>query len=607
MRSIKFISSVLFTLIIFAGCQDDYFDTQPDNLLSIDEIFSNRGQTERWWAGLFSQIPDMWNQPYGGFYYSVSTDELDASNHNNPPIHSGALNASTTPVNHAPLYERIRLASIFLERVDENKEILEQENGITIIRHYKGEAQFLRAYYYWQLMKQVGPVVILPLKPGTPDSDYQIPRSSWDESVEFILSEIAEAKQNLPDEYYLQGTVILDGTQVGRINKIIASALESQILLYHASPLYNGNTEMGDFTNLDGKELINPNYDPERWSKAAKAAKAAIEIAEENGKKLYQEENNDPFHAAYLSVRNLFWSGWQSEGIWMRPSTNTWDWEKRTAPRSTPGTAFSYQAPVQRLVDDYRMMNGNQIKESSIYNENTYSNEDTQYYVKGTNSMYMNREARFYANITFNGAKNPGASKSGEHNSRVEFFSTGSSGKRGTPRDWSTTGYTARKNIHPTFSITPQIRVNRPAMLIRLAELYLNYVEALNESDPGHPDIIKYLNRIRERAGLPGLPSGLDQDKMREEIRLERRIELAFEGHRFFDVRRWMIPNKAGSNQGGAFYGMNIDEGNYLSDDSFHQRTVAFIRAPWQRRYYFMPYGQNEMDRNKKLVNFPGY
>lgn len=604
---IRILTSWLFIVVFIFGCNDDYFETQPDNLLSIDEIFKNRGMTEKWWAGLYSGIPDMWNQPYGGYYYSISTDELDASNHTNPAIHSGALNASTTPASHSSIYENIRLASIFLENVEGNQEILDQENGATILRHYKGEARFLRAYYYWLLMKQVGPVVIVPLEPGTPESDYQIPRSTWDESVEFVLSEIQEAKKNLPDNYYLQGTSTLDITQIGRINKIIATALESKILLYHASPLYNGNTEMADFTNLDGTQLINSDYDPDRWVRAAKKAKEAIDIAEANGKKLYEVNEEDPFRRAFLSVRNLFWDGWKTEGIWVRPSTNIWGWQIRNAPRSTPGTAYNYQSPVQRLVDDFRMKDGSSISESPTYSEDTYVKDESLYYASGTNSMYTQREPRFYANITFNGAKNPGASKAGVHNSRVEFFYTGTSGKGGAPRDWPTTGYTARKNIHPTFSVNPRINIDRPAMIIRLAELYLNYAEALNESDPGNPNIYKYLNLVRTRAGLPELGSGLSQSEMRENIRMERRIELCFEGHRFFDVRRWMIPDEPGSNQGGEFYGMNMNDGGFLSDPSFHKRVPALRRAEWQRRYYFMPYGQNEMDRNKKLVNFPGY
>lgn len=177
----------------------------------------------------------------------------------------------------------------------------------------------------------------------------------------------------------------------------------------------------------------------------------------------------------------------------------------------------------------------------------------------------------------------------------------------GAPRDWPKTGYTVRKNVHPSFR-SDQNTFGRPAMLIRLAELYLNYAEALNESNPSHSDVLLYLNKVRTRAGLPELSPGLSQEEMREQIRHERRIEFCFEaGHRFFDVRRWKIADKLGSDQGGAFYGMNMNEGTELSSDAYHTRVLAFTRAQWQRRFYFFPYGQNEIDRNKELVQFPGY
>ncbi|WP_129716702.1 RagB/SusD family nutrient uptake outer membrane protein [Pedobacter sp. SYP-B3415] len=591
------------------GCKKGYFDSVPDNILTIDDIFVNRGQTERWLAGLYSSIPDPWNMPYA-FTLSITSDELDASNWTNPGINSGAITPDDNPSGQNAFYEKIRLCTIFLENIDRNEEIRSQVNGAELIQQYKGEARFMRAYYYWLLMKQLGPVVIVPLNSAKPEDNFQIPRSSWDECVAFVLEQMEEAKKEVPLNNYLTGsTSELDATKAGRINKMIISAVQSQIHLYHASPLFNGNTELSDFRNLDGKQLFNPSYDATRWKKAADAARIAIDLVEANGKKLYQVADANPFRAAFLSTRNLFWDGWRDEGIWQRTATLIRDyWEVHAAPRSTQGTAFNGLAVVQNLVDDFRMAGGAAITASSAYREDTYASTGTSYYVAGTNTMYTNREPRFYANITFNGALNPGVPKTGPENARVEFFNTGTSGKDGAPRDFPKTGYTARKNIHPTFSASPRITVDRPAMLIRLAELYLNYAEALNEAEPGNPDVLKYLNAIRNRGGLPSLSAGLSQGELRKQIRLERRIELCFEGgHRYYDVRRWKIADQPGSNQGGQFYGMNTDAGTFLSDPAFHVRTVAFTRAAWQRRFYFLPYGQNEMDRNKQLVQFPGY
>ncbi|WP_162618751.1 RagB/SusD family nutrient uptake outer membrane protein [Pedobacter yulinensis] len=607
----KILLSAACCLLLMApqGCKKGYFDTVPDNILVVDDIFTNRGQTERWLAGLYGSILDPWDQPYTNSL-PISSDELDAGNWTNPPINSGAINADANPSSQNAMYEKIRLATVFLENIDRNEEIKALVNGPELIKQYKGEARFLRAFYYWQLMKQLGPVVLAPLKSAKPEDNFQIPRSSWDECVSFVLAQMEEAKAEVPLNNYITGSdTSLDITKTGRINKIIITAVQSQIQLYHASPLFNGNTELSDFRNLDGKQLFNQTYDATRWKKAADAAKTAIDLAEANGKQLYKATNADPFRAAFLSVRDLYWDGWKAEGIWLRTATAiSGAWEISAAPRSTQGTAYNGLAVVQNLVDDFRMADGTTISTNAGYRENTYTNTATPYYVAGTNTMYTNREPRFYAYVTFNGAVNPGVPKTGENNARVEFFFTGTSGKSGAPRDFPKTGYTARKNIHPTFSVNPSVTVARPAMLIRLAELYLNYAEALNEAEPGNTDILKYLNAVRNRAGLPSLAAGLSQAEMRNQIRLERRIELCFEGgHRYYDVRRWKIPDQPGSNQGGQFFGMNMDAGTSLSDPAFHTRTVAFTRTVWQRRYYFLPYGQNEMDRNKQLVQFPGY
>lgn len=599
-----YILAVSVGLLVSSGCNKDFFETVPDNIVTIDGVFTNRGQTERWLAGIYSSIPIPWSSQ-DAFPFTFTTDEADASNWSNPAMNSGALGATSVSMESLRFYEKIRLATIFLENVDKNKELQAVANGAQIIKEYKGEAQFLRAYYYWLLMRQFGPVVIMPLKSGTPEDNYQMPRNTWDECVDFVLKEIAEAKGNLPVNNFSPGTMDVDPSRTGRINQIIATTVEAQILLYHASPLFNGNVELSDFRNFDGKILFNQTYDATRWSAAAAKAKEAIDMAEANGKALYKVNNTDPFMAAFLSCRNLYWDGWKTEGIWIRTTANSGPWEYSSAPRAVQGTAWNGYAAMQELVDDFRMADGSNIQNSPAYNENTYVTTGSSFYVAGTNKMYTGREPRFYVDITFNGAMIPGVPKSGM--TRVEYYYTGNSGKQGETRNWPKTGYTVRKNIHPTFSFSPYVYVQRPGMIFRLAELYLMYAEALNESDPGNADILKYLNAVRSRAGIPAV-SGGTQDEVRELIRRERRIELCFEnGVRYFDVRRWKIPEQQGYRQGGAFYGMDIDAGSSLSDPAFHKRKVAFNRAVWQRKYYFYPYPQEEMDRNKQLVQFPGY
>ncbi|MFZ4262676.1 RagB/SusD family nutrient uptake outer membrane protein [Sphingobacterium sp. HJSM2_6] len=604
-KSIQVALLLTASSLTFTGCNDKFFDAQPDNLLNIETIFSNRAQTENYWGGLYSPIEDVWDQPYG-FYWSAITDEMDISNWQEFAQNSGALSADNVTTSYVTYYNKIRQCQIFIDNVDKCDELLLAENGATLVKQYKAEARFLRAYYYWAVMKMHGPIVIMPMNVDeAAASNYQIPRSSWDECVTFVLGLIDEALVDLPAEHYQLSTNTPDGTQLGRINKMVAEAVKSEITLFNASPLYNGNTDMSNWRNLDGKQLINPTYDASKWGVAATQAKAAIDLAEANGKGLFVKQGADAYETAFNSVRDVFWDGYQKEGVWIRPNTQREQWERHAAPRAVVGTPYNGLAAVQELVDDFRMDNGLTISQSSSYNENTYASTGNKYYVNGTNTMYTNREPRFYAYITFNGSIIPGIAKA--NMTRVEFYSSGNSGKNGAPRDWPKTGYTARKNLHPGYGFNPPSVTNRAAMLIRMSELYLNYAEALNESQPNHADVLLYLNKVRTRAGLPALESGLSQARVREEIRMERRIELCFEGKRYFDVRRWKVADQDGYRQGGAITGMDMTKGTSLSDPGFHKRVVAVNRAVWNDKNYFMPWHQMELDRNKQLVQIPGY
>nr|WP_295863332.1 RagB/SusD family nutrient uptake outer membrane protein [uncultured Chitinophaga sp.] len=597
---------LLFFLLLLcaAGCKKGYLDTVPDNITTLKDVFTNRSMTEQWLARLYNPMPDMWAQPYTT-PWTGQCDEVDYA-WSQPGINSGAIapdNASPSYWNS--YYQTIRQAAIFLQHADENQEIKALPDGDRLLKQYKAEARFLRAYYYWLLMRQYGPVVLMGETPSLPEDDFQIPRSPWDACVSYVVSEMDKAFPDVPVQHVNPvDPTQPDVTQTGRITQPIILAVKSQILLYHASPLFNGNKDLASFTNPDGTVLFNQAYDKEKWKRAADAAKAVIDL---NRWELYTVSDPDPFRAAYLSCRNLFFDGWQKEAIWIRTSSShVGNWERHCSPRCANGQGWNGIAVTQEQVDVFRMANGKATGDAgSGYSENGFTDTATPYYVSGTYNMYTGREPRFYVDVTFNGATVPVVPESGQ--TRVEFFFTGNSGKNGAPRDWPSTGYTARKNIHPNTDFRTGRNFTRPAMMIRLGEIYLNYAEALNEYEPGNADILKYLNKIRNRGGLPDLQPGLSQAEMRTQIQLERRIELMFEGHRYWDVRRWKVADKPDQHQGGAFHGMNIEKGSSLSDPEFHKRTVSFTRANWQPRFYFYPVPQSEIDRNKKLVQFPGY
>src|SRR5690606_32068824 len=196
-----------------------------------------------------------------------------------------------------------------------------------------------------------------------------------------------------------------------------------------------------------------------------------------------------------------------------------------------------------------------------------------------TYNMYVNREPRFYASVNYNGAA--WINKT-EGTKIIQTFNTGESGPAGS-WDHPRSGYFIRKNVSPSTNPRTSTWTPRPYVMMRYAEILLNYIEALNESDYDHPDVLKYLNEIRERGGIPplgigSLPKPASQEAMSEAIRLERKIELAFEHHRYFDTRRWRI---AETTDGGPFYGMNIS----ANPPEFYKRVVFEVRT-FKKSYY---------------------
>jgi hypothetical protein len=252
---------------------------------------------------------------------------------------------------------------------------------------------------------------------------------------------------------------------------------------------------------------------------------------------------------------------------------------------------------TQEMVDAYFMNNGLSITDAgSGYVENGFSSSDGKYTKAGISNMYTNREPRFYVGVTYNGSTWLNTSTS-SGTIITQTYYTGNSGKKVGGNDYSPTGYIIRKNITDGYSN------NRAWVLLRLANIYLDYAEALNESSPGNADIAKYVNLIRERAGIPDLPAGLSQAQMRTAIHKERRVELSFENVRYFDARRWKIAEQT---DGGPFYGMNINAGNSVQDPAFYVRTV-FENRVFQKKNYLWPIPQQELDVDKNLVQNTGW
>ena len=616
---IKYLRYAIAVAIVLTAtaCNKDFLDRQPDDMLDLDKVFAQALEAERYLANVYSFIPPFGdgNQGFEGTFMNIG-DEADfgaafmLANH----LHNIGNWGPSTPVFDywTYLYQGIRSASVFITRIDECAEM-----SADLRNQRKAEAKALRAYYYTLLLKQYGPVVILsetPFEINTPPELLQVARTPYDECVAYIANEFDSALPNLPAQITNQG-------QLGRIDQLTVLAMKSRMLLYAASPLFNGNTDYANFRNPDGSALTSTTYDNEKWKLASDAAKAVIDRMP-GGLYIKQDDTGAPDPLS--SYRDVFLDRWNQEIIWGRqPKSDllNWHWWQHCAPHQAGGEAV-YGA-TQQQVDAFFMANGERpitgynadgspiINPRAGYTEQGFAGETTPYWNEGVSKMYVKREPRFYATISFNGASWVNRGEDGNQSYRFEFWAGGTDL---VGDNYSKTGYAIRKFIHPSTIWNPNwANVNVELLqdiIFRLGEVYLNYVEALNEYDyqSNQTEILLYLNLIRQRAGIAGygnspgqLPIPTSQDAMREAIRAERRVELAFEDFRIWDCRRWKIAEET---DGGPFYGINIRGGSHLSDPALYERVV-FENRVFQRKHYLWPIPQSEVERNRQCVQNP--
>lgn len=581
MKSIKIIY-IGFLLTLFSGCSD-FLNQVPNDRQTMEEVFLKKQPAEQYLANVYSYVPDE-SDVAAGSPWTTNVDEIEVSwaRYLGYRLNIGNWTAADAPyAKWGDYYKGIRSATYFMKHIDGDIEILKLD-GPQLIDQYKAEAQFLRAYYYFLLMRQYGPVVLLgndELPVDASVTDIQIQRSPFDSCVSYVVKELDAAATHLPIVPQFE-------KDNGRITLGAVLALKSRLLLYAASPEYNGNTAFANFKNQDGTILINQVYDKEKWRKAADAAKAVIDL---NIYQLYKDASGDPIK----SYRNALLVPWNSECIFVRKSNTLNGFDVNSTLRSAGG--WDGIAPTQEIVDAYFMVDGKSIVESPLYTESGFT--------QGVSNMYKNREPRFYASILYNGARYKGGSIT-QDSITVDLTYNGKDGKASGGEDYSHTGYLIFKNVAPETNRLTNTNKSRPYVIFRLGEIYLNYAEALAEYGGADIEASKYLNFIRERAGIPQygngvnpLPavSGLD---LVAKIHAERRVELAFEGHRWFDIRRW----KEASLALGDMHGMNVNK----NGNEFYKRTFVSNHL-WKDAYNWWPISQYEMDRSTKVVQNPGW
>ena len=622
----------IYTLLIALLCfvsSCDYLgvsDQLAGGLQNTEQVFDNVSYTKRWYANVFAGIPDYSgiNSVNVGAFKNPWTgmcDELVVGYGNSSKYNNSDRNAANMGFHrYGDCYKYIRQANIFLQKAHpimttgtQGDQLLEDE-----LTQMKANVRFMRAFYHYLLFEQYGPIILVKDKIYNATEDQDVPRNTVDEVIEYIDSELTAVASELTQE-----PIFEDKDYRAWPTKGVALAVRAKLWLYAASPLLNGGyREALSVTNPDGTRLF-PDYDAGKWEKALAACKDFIDYAEAGRYELYKEYKDD--NGAVIdpdkSVYNLF-QKYTHEIIWAT-ANNDWGgmngdaFDRRIAPRCEKNGLGS-TGVTQELVDAFYMKDGFPVSataylpQSTLYQEEgygTYKDQNDNFSKKYTNvtvsNRYLNREPRFYNTVFFNGRQWPVSCN------QVLFYNGGNSGVQ--EGQATLTGYMLFKRFNRSVSLTnPGVASQfRPSIIFRLADFYLMYAEAANEVNPNDARVLKYLNLVRERAGLPDIETlnpaiRGNQELQRAAIQRERQIELATEGPRYFDVRRWMIADKNGEGrQNGYVHGMNV-RGESNDKEDFN-RIVEASQIVFNRKMYLYPMPDSEMRKTKNLVQNPGW
>ncbi|MDT0689991.1 RagB/SusD family nutrient uptake outer membrane protein [Salegentibacter sp. F188] len=560
LSSLKVGIVLLATILI--GCEKDFLEVNPTDRVSEVAIVQDSTLFEAYVINRYLGVRLIDKEGDGsvpgfgrGFEYAMMGTLTDEAVYNNDDntwlIQQGQLSPENTGILGSfwgRSYRSIREVNYALQQIGE---VEMSDSGKARLT---AELKFIRAFRYHDLIRNYGEVVLMGDRVSELGDDFTDPelfeKSSIQESIEYVIGELNEAAEGLP----LQNS----GTwEEGRATQGAALALKSRLLLYAASPLYN-----------------NDNSDPQKWQRAADAAQDVMELG------IYSLYQNG-YAELFLT------EGSNSEIIFARYYNIN---ERHTALEIANGPngygGWGGQAPLQNLVDDYQMADGSDFD---------WDNPEE------ANSPYENRDPRFYASILYNGAEYRGR--------EVETFTPGGLDSQDGPDNWNTsrTGYYLRKFINEDLPIQNpwEVAGTQNWIYFRYAEILLNYAEAQNEASGPDDSVYEAVNQIRSRnsVDMPPLPSGLSQQEMREAIRQERRIELAFEEHRFYDVRRWKI---AMETENEPAYGINVRKSE---DGSLtYQRRIALEGRSFQEQHYWLPIPREEIQSSDgQLEQNPGY
>ncbi|MCT4586324.1 MAG: RagB/SusD family nutrient uptake outer membrane protein [Carboxylicivirga sp.] len=636
---------IIALVAVLSSC-NDYLDITPDNLATVEMAFDNRNTAEQFLATCYSYVPDMANPEQN--FSLVAGDEIwyygekdyYMNNQTSLRLAKGMQNVNNPYCDYWEgdrggfnMWIAIRDCNIFLVSLHDIPGLETNER-----LRWLAEVKALKAYFYYWMLEMYGPLPIIdtniPVDATTEET--QVERASVDAVVEYIVSLCDEAIESEA----MPANITFIKTEYGRLTLSAVKAIKAKTLVLAASPLFNGNTDYAGFVNAKGEALVNQTYDAGKWKMAADACLDAIQTAEENHQ-LYNfidllpiGEVSDEVREE-LTLRNTITDRFNSELIWGLGNTWVRDLQTWCQPRFTSDHSNRFNetrkshAPTLNVVETFYTKNGVPIKEDETWEyTNRYEPvkveealaDDHKYSLQNgytTAKLHTYREPRFYAYVGFDGGK--WFSLETKDAEDIPFLNTKAgqlSGKAGQEL-YSITGYFTKKlvNYENVITTTQQSIVDYTFPIIRLSDLYLMYAEALNEfKDKPDAEVYKYIQLVRHKAGLD---KGSDlvttwqsysniKDKptrkagMREIIQQERMIELAFEGHRYWDLRRWKLADEYFNEP---IRGWNI-AGAEIND--FYQVKNIFMRN-YLKKDYLWPISSYELLRNPKLVQNPGW
>ncbi|EKU90806.1 RagB/SusD family nutrient uptake outer membrane protein [Bacteroides oleiciplenus] len=626
-----------------ASCSD-YLDISGEfnASLGVDQVWDNATYTRNWYGVIYRNLMEYsetgsevsaFKNPWSNLCGEIASEKASSRD----VMMAGFTAASGSYHRWATFYKDIRQAMIFIERAhDGGVGDPTSTNKLTAeeIARMKDECRFMIAYYYFSMFELYGPACIVTeiddaAEPHVTNYD----RATVDEMVNHIDGILAPlcdpAQSKLPESVitsYADNAYNFNTNEVVRPTIVVAKALRAKLWMYAASKLFNGGDGseyyqgLQKLQNSKGEYIFPQSKDPQKWVTARDRVKDLIDYAEAQHHTLYRVMANG-VEQPDRSIYNLF-QVYNEEILWCSTNNSYSDqykMEKRTNPRDV-NSCYGTIGPSQDAVDMFFMTNGLDINDpNSGYDETGFSAVENRCYDpdykdkktdQNISNMYANREPRFYASVVYQGRSWFKKWMNGNPNYTVDFSAGG--GNDLSNGDNVKGGYMLGKFKNRTVNHASGDTQSwkRVSIIYRLAEFYLFYAEALNEIDPSNADIIKYIDIVRERAGIPGYQTMNDNgiktgvignyDKQFDAIQHERYVELYCEGQRYFDVRRWMVcgdEGRIGCDQT-RFYGMNMKGAKDKAPGeptSYYTRTKLENRQ-WTDKLYLYPIHQNVIE-----------